>query len=112
MASKLSTFDRRIKILSMLFNGQQISRLELARRFSVSDVSISRDITALSRTIPISSKMGRYGGVYIMKEFKLQKDYLSRDEEKLLIELSKIVKEQDKLIIQSILHKFSKSKVS
>lgn len=112
MESELSTFDCRIKILYLLFSGKPISRRELARRFSVSNTSITRDITALSKNIPIYSKMGRYGGIYLMREFKVKTDYFSREEEKLLIELSKIVDEKDKTIIQSILHKFSKSKVS
>ena len=58
MNEGFSTFERRMQILSILMNHKQISRLELARRFSVSDDSICRDITALSRFAPISSKMG------------------------------------------------------
>lgn len=111
MESELSTFDRRIKILYLLFSGEQISRRELARRFSVSDTSINRDITALSKNIPIYSKMGRYGGIYIMDEFRAKKTYLSHDEENLLTEMLKVTTKQDKQIIQSILHKFSMPKV-
>lgn len=111
MESELSTFDRRIKILYLLFSGKPISRRGLARRFSVSNTSITRDITALSKNVPIYRKMGRYGGIYIMDEFRTKKTYLSYDEENLLIEMLKLTTKQDKQIIQSILHKFSMPKV-
>ena len=73
---KFSTFDRRMEILYTLLNHKIISRLELARRFSVSDVTICNDITALSRIAPICSKMGRYGGIYILDEYSTKKAYL------------------------------------
>ena len=41
MEGKLSAFERRMKILSVLINGKLISRLELSRWFGVSDVTIN-----------------------------------------------------------------------
>ncbi len=40
MEGKLSAFERRMKILSVLINGKLISRLELSRWFGVFDVTI------------------------------------------------------------------------
>ena len=40
MEGKLSAFERRMKILSVLINGKLVSRLELSRWFGVSDVTI------------------------------------------------------------------------
>ncbi len=111
MESEISTFDRRMKILAILFSGKQVSRLELARWFSVSDVSICRDITALSRIVPIGSKMGRYGGVYLadnyIEGYKIIKLYLSQDEEAVLYEAMENFTGTKKILLESILHKFS-----
>ena len=41
MEGKLSAFERRMKILSVLINGKLVSRLELSRWFGVSDVTIN-----------------------------------------------------------------------
>lgn len=107
MTGDLSTFERRMQILSMLINHKQISRLELARRFSVSDDAICRDITAISRFAPIGSKMGRYGGVYISEEFNLTKVYLSKDEEELIEELLKTLTGRKQVLLQMVLYKFA-----
>ena len=110
LTGELSTFERRMQILSMLMNHKQISRLELARRFSVSDDAICRDITAISRFAPIGSKMGRYGGVYIVDEFKLTKVYLSRDEEEVIEELLHTLTGRKRMLLQMVLYKFAMPK--
>ena len=110
MKAELSTFERRMEILDMLKNQNQISRLELARRFSVSDVAIGRDITALSRFAPISSNAGRYGGVYIIEEYKREKVYLSREEESVIEKLMQKLSGKDKQLLKMVLYKFAMPK--
>ena len=73
MSELFSPFERRMEILAILLNQKMISRLELARHFSASKDAISRDIIALSRYAPICSKMGRYGGIYILDEYNAKK---------------------------------------
>ena len=73
----------------------------------VSDVTINADIIAISTVVPITSKKGRYGGVYLLDTFKTNKAYLSKDEEELLRKLSKGLSGCEKILIESILHKFS-----
>lgn len=107
MRAEFSTFDRRMEILSILMNHNLISRLELARRFSVSDVTICQDITALSRFAPIASKMGRYGGIYIIEQYKREKAYLSREEEKLIEKLMKEHSGKEQQLLQMVLYKFA-----
>lgn len=107
MEGKLSAFERRMKILSVLVNGKLISRLELSRWFDVSDVTINADIIAISTVVPITSKKGRYGGVYLLDTFKTDKAYLSKDEEALLRKLSENLSGYEKILIESVLHKFS-----
>ncbi len=110
MKEDFTTFERRMEILSMLLNHKQISQIELARRFSVSDVTIYSDVNALSRFAPICSRLGRYGGIYLMDGFSLRKAYLSRDEEELLKELSKGLTGKRKMLLQTIIHKFAMPK--
>ena len=77
--SEFSTFERRMEILYILMNQRLISCPELARRFNVCTDTIINDISDLSRFAPISSKLGRYGGVYTIDEYKRGRAYLSRD---------------------------------
>ena len=56
MEGKLSAFERRMRILSVLINGKFVSRLELSKWFDVSDATINADIIAISAVVPITSK--------------------------------------------------------
>lgn len=107
MNAEYSTFERRMRIYSILMNKKIISRLELSRRMCVSDVTIGADITALSRVVPIASKMGRYGGVYIIDEYKREKVYLTRDEESVVKKIIPTLKGRDKELLQMVLYKFA-----
>lgn len=107
MRAKFSSFDRRMEILSILMNHKMISRLELARTFSVSNVTISKDIIAISRYAPISSKMGRYGGIYIIEEYKTERVYLSYEEEQLIKNIVKTLSGNEQHLLQLVLHKFA-----
>ena len=110
MKADFSTFDRRMEILSILMNQKLVSRLELARRFSVSDVTIGEDITVLSRFAPIASKKGRYGGVYIIDEYRRERAYLSREQENLIEKLIKKVSGKERQLLQMVLYKFAMPK--
>lgn len=107
MENEMTTFERRMQILSLLKTNKYISRLELARIFDVSNMAISRDITALSGIAPISSTHGRYGGIYFISGYDKNKVYLTRDEEELLTNLMNEMEGKDRLLIKLILHKFA-----
>ena len=111
MRAEFSSFDRRMKILSILMNHKIISRLELARTFSVSDVTIAKDVIAISRYAPISSKMGRYGGIYLIEEYKTERAYLSREEERLIEKIIQTLSGKDQMPMKVILYKFAMPKV-
>ena len=104
---KFSMFERRMEILYILMNQKIVSCLELARRFSVSSNTIGSDITELSRIAPIASKMGRYGGVYIIDEYKREKVYLTRDEESVIEKIIPTLKGKDKELLHMVLYKFA-----
>ena len=74
--------SRLFKIVYYLLDKGQATALELAQMFEVSVRTIYRDIDTLSEAgIPVWSKTGRNGGIYIMNDFVLDKVVLS-DEEK------------------------------
>ena len=110
MKTELSAFERRMEILSVLMNHNLISCLELARIFQVSGDTISRDISALSRFAPIASKMCRYGGVYIIDEYKIGRAYLSREEETVIVKLIKRLSGREHRLLQFVLYKFAMPK--
>lgn len=107
MKSELSAFDRRMEILSILMNRKLISYPELTSLFQVSYVTIFRDISALSRFAPISSKLGRYGGIFIVKEYKMKRMYLSREEEDLIKKLITNLSGKEKQLLHVVLCKFA-----
>ena len=70
--------DRLIAILSVLLQKEKVSAAYLAEKFEVSRRTISRDIESLSQAgIPIVTTQGKYGGISIIKEYKMERTLLS-----------------------------------
>lgn len=73
--------ERLLKIIFLLMNGTCRTAGELAQNCSVSVRTIQRDIDALSLAgIPVFSNRGYGGGVGLLKEFTLDKTYLTEQE--------------------------------
>ena len=104
-----TTFVRRVKIIYLLQSGIKMSRRDLARRFGVSVVAISRDVTAIGELVSISSNMGRYGGVFLTEKPARQINLFLSDEEEEYIKRQILnASDHDIPIILSILNKFAK----
>ena len=104
----MSAFDRRIQILKKLICFNAVKRTELASEFNVSDDTIGRDLMAIGRYVPIYSKLGRYGYIYVIKNnINRRMIYLSEDELSLLKKLEKELQGDDKGILQRIIQKFA-----
>jgi len=84
--------SRLFKIVYHLLEKGQATAPELAEKFEVSVRTIYRDIDALSGAgIPIYAETGRNGGIYLMKDFVLDKVVLSEEEkEEILTALQSI----------------------
>ena len=54
----------------------------------------------LSLTKPIETQTGRYGGVYILDGYSMDRMYMNAEELAVLQKLSHIVKERDSLLTQ------------
>ncbi len=73
--------SRLFKIVYHLLDQGQATAPELAEKFEVSVRTIYRDIDALSAAgIPIYAESGRYGGIYLMSGFVLDRVVLSEKE--------------------------------
>ena len=73
--------ERLLRIIFLLMNGTCKTAKELSQNCSVSVRTIQRDIDALSLAgIPVFSSRGYGGGVGLLKEFTLDRTYLTEEE--------------------------------
>lgn len=84
--------SRLFKIVYHLLDKGHATAPELADKFEVSVRTIYRDIDALSGAgIPVYAEAGRNGGIYLMRDFVLDKTVLSEEEkQEILTALSSI----------------------
>lgn len=110
MEDNLTAYERRKGIKSVLIKNRFSTAQELAYRYGVSQRTIYRDIMYLSRRLPIITKIGGGGGIFLDMDFEIPKQYLSAEEENLLLQLSETLSKRDKLIIHNIINKFTATK--
>jgi predicted DNA-binding transcriptional regulator YafY len=84
--------DRLLGIITVLLNNEKVKAKDLAEKFEVSIRTIYRDIDDIGKAgIPIITFQGGDGGIGIVKEYKINKSVLTRDElESILIGLKSI----------------------
>ena len=107
MGEKLTTYERRESIKLHLLRERSTTAMRLAFMFDVSRQTIMNDIVFLSRRLPITTKAGGGGGIFLNVKFETPKEYLSFEEERLLLDLTKFVSGKDKNILLNIINKFS-----
>ena len=111
MRGNLTVYERCESIKSLLVKERFTTAMRLAYLYEVDKQTIRRDIAFLSNCLPITTKSGNGGGIFLEMDFEKPKEYLSAEEENLLIMLSETLTKKDKLIIHNILNKFSVHKV-
>lgn len=103
----MKTLERRQAILEMLCERRYDTFENLAFEFSVSKMTIYRDVLELSLSHPIYTQSGRHGGgIYVADGYYLGKQYLSNEQKGLLESLVDMVDNKDKKILESIIAKF------
>ena len=107
MKDDYTAYERRENIKMYLIKKRSATTLQLSYMFGVSKRTILNDLVFLSSRIPIITKSGNGGGVFLDMEFENHKEYLSNDEQMLLERLSMTLNGRDKLLIESIINKFS-----
>lgn len=94
--------SRLFKIVYYLLDKGRATAPELAKYFEVSVRTIYRDIDALSGAgIPIYTETGRNGGIYLMKDFVLDKAVLSEKEKQeilLALQSMSIAQNNDEIV--------------
>ena len=96
----METAERRSEILKILCRRRHETINNLASEFGVSERTIRRDIEVLSLTKPIDTQTGRYGGVYILDGYSMDRMYMNAEELAVLQKLSCIVKERVSLLTE------------
>lgn len=107
MRGNMTVYERRESIKSLLINKRSATTQMLAYLFDVDKQTIRRDIAFLSSRMPIVTKSGNGGGIFLEMNFETPKLYLSTEEETLLLKLSETLSKRDKLIIHNIINKFT-----
>lgn len=73
--------DRLLSITMLLINKNKVTASELAEYFEVSSRTIHRDMEAICEAgIPVISYQGKNGGYALMENYKVDKNFLKKDE--------------------------------
>ena len=100
-------FERRLLILEILSVRRFATVQELADKFGVCKRTIQYDLDYLSSFIPVYSVRGKGGGFHVLEGWLKHHQYLTNDQEDLLLRLLPSLSLEDQAIIQEILSAFS-----
>ena len=107
MKKDLTAYERRESIKTLLVKERSTTVMRLAYLYNVSESTVKRDLIFLSSCIPIETKSGNGGGVFLNLEFESRKQYLTLNEKALLERLSKTLSTKDRVLMRTIINKFS-----
>lgn len=114
----MGTAERRYEILKILCRRRYETIRNLASEFGVSMRTVQRDIEALSRTEPIYTQCGKYGGgVYVVEGYSMDRMYMDESELDVLKKLyiaadgnDAILTDDEKKRLKLLISKYSKPK--
>lgn len=114
----MGTAERRCEIMKILCRRRHETICNLASEFGVSMRTIQRDIETLSRTEPIYTQFGRYGGgIYVVEGYSMDRMYMTNAEldvlQKLYIaadENAELLTDREKNVLGSLISQYSKPK--
>lgn len=112
----MGTAERRHEIMKILCRRRYETIRNLASELGVSMRTIRRDIETLSRTEPIYTQFGRYGGgVYVVENYAIDRMYMEEQElhilQKLYIAADKqrsLLTDDEKRLLKSLILQYSK----
>ena len=100
--------SRLFKIVYYLLDRGHATAPELSEKFEVSVRTIYRDVDALSEAgIPVYAEAGRNGGIYLMKDFILDKAVLSKEEKQEILTALKSIHVTQEITDSHTLQKLS-----
>lgn len=114
----MGTAERRYEIMKLLCRRRHDTICNLASEFGVSTRTIQRDIEILSTTEPIFTLPGKYGGIYVVEGYSIDRMYMTKAEldvlQKLYIaadENAKLLTTDEKALLSFIISQYSKPKI-
>lgn len=109
--------ERRYEIMKILCRRRHETTYNLASEFGVSMRTIQRDIESLSRTEPIYTKTGRYGGIYVVDNYFMDRTYMADRELEVLKKLyaaidegAPLLDEEEKKRLRDLILQYTKPK--
>ena len=108
MRDQLTTYERRERIRLLLVKEKSTTTTYLMDLFGVTKPTILNDIVFLSSIMPIVTRSGKGGGIFLDMEYHAPRTYLTGDEESLLLRLLDSLCEKEKKLLINIINKFSK----
>lgn len=100
---KISLYERRRRLITVLYERQNDTIGNLAFEFSVSSHTIRNDIRVLELEYPVYTKMGAGGGVFILDSSRLQQRWLTVRQRELLMDVCGILDDEQTLMMKSII---------
>ena len=97
----MGTADRRCMIMKTLFTKKHITIQELALHFGVSERTIRRDIEQLSLSEPIYTQPGKYGGIYIMEDYRKSRAYSDYAQNGVLVKILRMAETREACILDA-----------
>ena len=107
MKNEYTSYERREYIKSHLIKEKHSTAIQLAYMFGVDKQTIQRDITFLSSRLPIVTKSGKGGGIFLDTKFESRKEFLTERERTLLKKLSATLSGEERILMDTIINKFS-----
>ena len=107
MKEQLTTYERRESIRLLLVKEKSTTTRHLMNCFGVTKKTILKDIVFLGSIVPLETRPGNGGGIFLKMEYDAPRVYLSADEEDLLFRLLDTVCVNEKRMLLSIINKFS-----
>ena len=102
----MTTLERRMEILFVLLRRRHVKISELQAEFGVCRTTIKQDVQELTRYFPIRSVDGRYGGIFLDKNYRLGMKYLTEPQAILLEKISASLTGEDLILMCEILKTF------
>ncbi len=99
---KISLYERRRRLIAVLYERQNDTIGNLAFEFSVSSHTIRNDIRVLELEYPIYTKMGA-GGVFVLDSSRLQQRWLTVRQREMLIAICHTLDDEQALLMKSII---------
>ena len=104
----MDAVERRQQILELLCRRRKDTMQNLASELGISERTIRRDVEILTRTYPLETICGRYGGgVRVADWYHLDRPQMSPKQTELLRRLAGDLQGEDLELMEQILSKFA-----